>query len=370
MHDGTLFAAALDIGRMEMTGEPAPAVGGVTSSSLTGASLFAHSDRGAFVYVPGVNPDAEFAIGWVDSAGKMEPLRDVPGDYANPRFSPDGRRLAMDIRDRNQRDVWVYDWAPERLSRLTFGGQDTVPVWTPDGRRIAFASERADKGTRNLYWQRADGTGDAERLTASNNIQWPGSWHPSGKFLAFSEIGRQKRRPDLMLLPMEGSEASGWKPGTPTVFLSTPSVENYPEFSPDGRWLAYMSNESGRFEVYVRPFPGPGGKWQVSTEGGRPPKWSRTRHQLFYLGLDRRIMVSSYVVDGDSFRAEKPRPWSEAPLAVRTDAPWAFDLHPDGQRFAVVGAPQGQSEVEQDGVVFILNFFDYLRRIAPPKGSR
>jgi dipeptidyl aminopeptidase/acylaminoacyl peptidase len=369
IREGTLFAAAFDRDRLEVTGEPAPALEGVTSSSLTGAALFAQSDRGAFVYVPGVSLDAQFAIAWVNSAGTIEPLRQVPGDYARLRFSPDGRQLAMDVRDGNQRDLWVYDWAAEALSRLTFDpGQDTQPIWTPDGRRIAFASDRADKGTRNLYWQRADGTGDAERLTVSNNIQWPGSWHPNGRFLAFAEIGRQTHRPDLMLLSMEGSEASGWKPGKPTVFLSTPSVENVPEFSPDGRWLAYMSNESGRFEVYVRPFPGPGGKWQVSTEGSRVPKWSRTGRQLLYLGLDQRVMVASYVVDGESFRAEKPRPWSEAPLAARADLPWTFDLHPDGQRLAVVGAPRGQSEVEPDGVVFVLNFFDYLRRIAPPKG--
>jgi hypothetical protein len=208
------------------------------------------------------------------------------------------------------------------------------------------------------------------RLTESTSIQWPGSWHPSGRFLAFSEIDRLSTRPDIVLLPMEGSESSGWKAGKPTDFLRTPYVENLPEFSPDGRWLAHMSRESGRFEVYVRPFSGPGGKWQVSTEGGNYPRWSLTSRELFYQALDQRIMVVPYAVDGETFRAERPRRWSEAPLPVRTDVPWAFDLYPDGKRFAVVTPPEGQPEGRADSVVFMISFFDHLRRIAPPSRPR
>jgi Tol biopolymer transport system component len=370
MREGTLFAVAFDVGRMQVTGPRAPAVEGVTSSASHGGAQFAASDRGTLAYVPGENRDAAFSIEWVDSAGRMGPLRATPGDYADLRFSPDGHRLALDIRDRDQRDVWVYDWERGALSRLTFDPtNDTRPVWTPDGRRIAFSSERAEKGIRNLYWQRADGTGEAERITVSNNHQWPGSWHPSGKFLAFSEIVRPKSSPDIMILPMEGSEASGWKPGKPTVFLNSPSVQNTPEFSPDGRWLAYMSNESGRFEVYVRPFPGPGGRWQVSTEGGKYPMWSRSHPEIFYSALDQRIMVAPYTLDGNSFRAEKPRRWSEGLFTGRPTS-FFFDLHPDGKRFALIKATEGPPEVQPDKVVFILNFFDYLRRIAPPNGAK
>src|SRR5439155_15510316 len=135
-----------------------------------------------------------------------------------------------------------------------------------DSRRIVFASKRGDKSTFNLYWQHADGTGEVQRLTESKNNQFASSWHPSGKFLAFFEQTPQNSY-DLMILPMEGDEAAGWGPGKPTVFLSGPFTEVTPIFSPDGRWIAYLSNESGRTEVYVRPFPGPGGKWQVSTGG-------------------------------------------------------------------------------------------------------
>src|SRR5262249_40092203 len=155
----------------------------------------------------------------------------------------DGGRVAMEIATAGSLDVWVYEWARDTLTRLTFDpGTDVKPVWTPDGRRIVFGSTRA--GQLNLYWQKADGTGEAQRLTQSTNSQLAGSWHPSGKFLAFYEQNPQTGQ-DIMILPMEGDEASGWKPGKPTVFLNTPFAEFEPMFSPDGKWIAYHSNDSG-----------------------------------------------------------------------------------------------------------------------------
>ena len=167
-----------------------------------------------------------------------------------------------------------------------------------------------------------------------------------------------------MILPMEGDEAAGWKPGTPYVFLHSPFSNAEPMFSPDGRWLAYSSTESGRAEVYVRPFPGPGGKWQVSTDGGAFPVWSRARHELLYATLGNRIMVASYTVEGDVLRAERPRLWSEARVTTRPGLqPRSFDLHPDGDRFAAV--VEEPTVGTKDKVVFLLNFFDELRRLAP-----
>ena len=153
-------------------------------------------------------------------------------------------------------------------------------------------------------------------------------------------------------------------PGKPTVFLNGPFVEQEPMFSPDGRWLAYQSNESGRNEIYVRPFPGPGGKWQVSTAFGSTATWSRTRRELFYSGPGNQIMVATYTVDGDAFQAAKPNVWSETKFASRPRQR-SLDLHPDGERFALAAAPDAQSAVKQDKVVFIFNFFDELRRLAP-----
>jgi serine/threonine-protein kinase len=173
-----------------------------------------------------------------------------------------------------------------------------------------------------------------------------------------------------MILPLEGDEASGWKPGRPTVFLGSAAREQEPMFSPDGRWIAYASNESGQFEVYVRPFPGPGGKWQISTGGGSTATWSPTRHELFYATADQRIMVSAYTVEGDSFGAEKPQLWSQGRYVGRLPriaSVRSFDVHPDGQRFALAKVPETQTAAKEDKVVFIFNFFDELRRLAPTK---
>jgi serine/threonine-protein kinase len=291
-------------------------------------------------------------------------VRAAPGFYNSIRFSPDGQRLALDLIEGKNPDVWVYEWERDTLSRLTFDpGWDRTSVWSPDGRRIAFSSARADQTTGNLYWQRADGTGEAEYLTESTKLQVPTSWHPSGKFLAF-----QERNPetgwDILILPLTGDEAFGWKPGEPTVFLNGPFSENLPAFSPDGLWLAYTSNESGRNEVYVRPFPGPGGKWQVSTAGGVWPTWSRNRRDLLYLVDDGRIMVAAYTVERDLFRADKPRVWSPGLVPVRGFGR-TYDLHPDGERVAVLKASGDEAEAERDHVIVIQNFFDELRRIAP-----
>ena len=364
LHDGTLFAAPFDLARLEVIGQAVPVLEGVTASpTITGGAQFAVSANGTLVYLTGQNVSTDAPIVWMDRAGKTTPLRAMAANWSNPHFSPDGLRLAVDILDK-QLDVWVYEWARDTLSRLTFDpAADAKPVWTPDGRRIVFASARNNAG--NLYWQRADGTGDVQRLTESKNLQYPASWHPSGKFLAFGEISPGTGF-DLMILPMDGDEALGWKPGKPTVFLNSPFVEQEPMFSPDGRWLAYQSNESGRLEVYVRPFPGPGGKWQVSTVGGGAPTWSRTRHELFYQTPDNRIMVAPYAVEGDSFRADKPKLWSEGRFLTRPRQR-SFDLHPDGERFALAAAPEAQSSARQDKVVFIFNFFDELRRLAPVK---
>ncbi len=363
MHEGTLFAALFDLDRLETTGPPVPALEGVASAAGTGGAQFAFSSRGTLVFVPGPSGGVAVPIQWMDAEGNLTPLRAVAADYQDFMFSPDGHRLAMSIRHRGQVDVWVYEWERDSLSRLTFdASEDVRPVWTPDGQRIVFASRRADKAIHNLYWQRADGTGEAERLTESPNSQIPWSWHPSGKFLAFHEVQPQTQQ-DILILPLERDLVSGWKPGKPSVFVKTPSTDNAAAFSLDGRWLAYQSNESGTYEVYVRPFPGSGGKWQVSTGGGSLPVWSRNGKELFYMAGDQ-IWVASYAVQGDSFRVEKPRVWSSRRVLQGASSP--FDLHPDGKRVAVLKAADEETELHRNKIVFITNFFDELRRIAPP----
>jgi serine/threonine-protein kinase len=367
MHAGTMFAVPFDLTRLEVTGQAVPVLENVTASpAVTGGAQFAVSPGGTLVYVSGQPVETEAPVVWMNREGKTTPLRTKAANWANPAFAPDGRQLAMYINDGTQSDIWIYDVMRDALSRFTFEPSDeSFATWTADGRRIAFASNRADKSASNLYWQRADGTGEVQRLTESTNVQIPTSWRPSGKFLAFFEVN-PKTRNDLMILPMEGNEAAGWKPGKPTVFLSTPFSEAFPIFSPDGRWLAYTSGESGRNEVYVRPFPGPGGKWQISADGGGLARWSRVRNEVFFQAPDNRLMVASYKVEGDAFRADKPRVWSERPFFPRSLG-WDFDLHPDGERVAVAPVVEGRVAPKQDKAVFVFNFLDELRRLAPAK---
>jgi serine/threonine-protein kinase len=365
IHDGALLAAPFDLNRLEVTGQPVTLIEGV-ATELNGSAQVSVSASGTLVYLPGPSLSSGVPIHWLDRKGTLTPLRATPTNWSSPAFAPEGQRLALTIADAAQSDIWVYEWALDRLARVIVDvARDSRPVWTPDGRGIVFASHRADKSSFGLYWKRADGMGDAQRLTESPHLQVPASWHPSGKFLAFEELN-PKTGWDVMILPMEGDEVSGWKPGTPTVFLNSPFTELGPMFSPDGRWIAYTSNESGISEVYVRPFPSPGAKSQISSGGGGFSNWSRTKRELFYGTNNKQIMMAAYTVDGDSFHAEKPRPWSDKRYATR-GALRPFDLHPDGERFALAVA-DASSVTMHDHVTAMFNVFDELRRIAPATG--
>jgi serine/threonine-protein kinase len=372
VHQGTLFAEPFDLARLEAVGTPVPVVEDISgytgagsggAGGLAGSIFAAWSDTGMAVYRAGTEEGAA-PIRWMDHTGTVATLLATPMNWANLQFSQDGRQLALDI-DNGRAEVFVYELARETLTQLTTldASLNSKPIWTPDGRRIVYRSNR-DRSVGNLYWQRADGGDPPQRLTNSPNVQTPMSWHPSGKFLAFAE-SRAQTALDIMILPMEGDEASGWKPGTPSAFLASPAVESNAMFSPDGKWIAYQSNESGRIEVYVRPFPGPGGRWQISTEGGSLPVWSRTRQELFYAAPDEHLMVVSYAIDGDAFRNERPRAWSERPFLARPGSWVPFALHPDGDRFALAAAETPAAT--PDKLVFISNFFDELRRLAPSR---
>ena len=364
IRDGTLFSVSFDPERLELRGSPSPVVEGVLAAANTGGAQFSVADSGTLLYVPGKSVGIELPITWLDRTGKTTLLRAEPSDWSSPSFSPDGTKLALTIGFGLAADVWIYEWARDRLTKLTFGsGPDHEPVWTPDGRRIAYGSATEKSTATNLFWKRSDGTGDAQRLTDSPNAQTPYSFHLSGRYLAYSE--RTKSNVDIMILPLEGDEKAGWKPGTPIVFQGTKSIENAPAFSPDGRWLAYLSTESGPPEVYVRPFPSGEGKWKISiTPGGLYPIWSRARRELFYLeplSGQTAVMMAQYEANGESFRAERPRRWFPG-LMMPIRPTRTYDVHPEGDRIAIAKPPDAVPS--QQRPVFVFNFFDELRRAA------
>jgi Tol biopolymer transport system component len=361
MAGSTMFAAPFDREKLEWLGVPVPVLDGVSSSRFSMAAAVSVSNTGALVYVPGGSRLPPRQMVWLDRDGGQSPLPAAAAIFSDPRVSPDGRRIAVSIDAEGSTDIWIYEWARDAMSRLTFDpGGDLDPLWA-DASHVVF--QRQSRQGRQLLQQRADGTGEAKVLVEGQPLA-PMSWHPSGKFMAAHDAGRPNS-PDLFILPLTGDASSGWQAGAPVAFLATPFDESEPAFSPDGRWLAYQSNETGRFEVYVRSFPGPGGRWQVSTAGGEMPTWSPKGNELLFR-LDRQVMVAEYSATRDgSFNVSAPRRWSETRLTELNSSQRNFDIHPDGQRVLAVISPQG--DAARPEVVYVSNFFDELRRLAPAK---
>ena len=353
-----LLVVPFDVNRLEVTGQPVAVVQGVKAFKVSGASLFDVSDTGTLAYVAGDVIGTDAPMMWMRRDGTVTVMRAAARDWRAAQFSPDGKRIAFHLDDGRQLDVYTYEWARDFTTRLTSDpAVDSNPVWAPDGRTIVFSSSRGAKQLANLYWASADASGEVHRLTESDDRQLASSWHPSGKYLAVDQqISGQQW--DLMVLPVDAS-GSDWTAGTPIRFISKIARRPSGMFSPDGSWLAYTSNESGRSEVFVGSFPGPGAQWQVSTSGGWAPTWSRRRNELFYLSPDSHVMVVSYTIEGNTFRASPPQKWSEQSINERP-GPRSFDLHPDGDRILVSGDLTRGADV--DKVVLVSSFFDEVRR--------
>ena len=358
---GALMAAPFDLDRAELTAAPVPLASNVAN--------FAWAADGTLVYSRGdADREAESrTLVWVDRDGTEEPVPAPPGDYDAPRFSPDGRRVALTVSSAPGRiDVAIHDLARQVSNRLTFDAEvNTGPVWTPDGERVVFTA--AGEGRRpGLLWKAADGTGQAERLTESDRVQVAEAWARGVDALVVSTFGARLQA-DLQLLPLDGGRA-------PTPLIDAPFSVFSPALSPDERWIAYQSNESGRFEVYVRPFPNvDDGKWQVSQGGGFSPVWSPQGGELFYRRADRRaaaMMAVAYAAD-PTFAPSRPELLFEAPYrmagAVRF-RPW--DVAPDGERFLMLKEQEAGLDRRRGGpgptaLVVVTNWFDELAAQVP-----
>ncbi len=357
LHESTLFAAPFDLKSLNLTGAPVPILEDA-SSTLTSGGDFDFARTGLFVYLAGGASSAGWLMHWMDSSGTHQPIQPSSARYFQPRFSPDGKRLAYGLGSGQGSDIWARDLQRDTPSRLTFlGGLNGHPVWTPDGRAIVFRS--ADPGKPGLYWIRSDGSGEAVRLTDGKSSDYPYSVSPDGKRLAFHRLVSNGTT-GIYTAILEG-DAAHPQLGKPEQFLTTQFVEAYPVFSPDGRWLAYASNESGAMEVYVRPFPGPGGRWQISTGGGAFPKWSRDGRELFFAKSDGSLIVASVSVKGDAFSSGVPRVWTPARIIQQGVSP-SYDLAPDGKRIIALLADEAEGQKPMTHLTFLLNFFDELKR--------
>jgi Tol biopolymer transport system component/DNA-binding winged helix-turn-helix (wHTH) protein len=355
---GTLFAVPFDLETLAVRGTPSPVLEQVSYSSANGFAQFDFSQKGTLVYRSGNAEGSLLTVQWLDSAGKMQPLLAKPDAYQSARLSPDGQRLAL-----STTDIWVYEWQRDTMTRLTFGeslgGNSTPAVWSPDGRYVIFR-----KPGEGLFWTRSDGAGQPQLLAQNRRNVMAYSFTPDGKRLAFREFAPGTGS-DLWTMPVE-SDGAGLRGGKPEMFLGTQFSERDPAFSPDGRWLAYTSHEGGTNQIFVRAFPDRGGKWQISSSSGAYPEWSRNGRELFFRTDDNQIAVAAYTVRGDSFVADKPRMWSEKPLAQTLANGSNYNLAPDGKRI-VVFMPVDASEAQkaQNHLIFLQNFFDELRRKVP-----
>ncbi|MFY9530945.1 MAG: protein kinase, partial [Candidatus Acidiferrales bacterium] len=331
LRQNTLVAQPFDPKHLEFMGDAFPIADQVQEDDGRLRGIFSASENGVLTYAEGTR-DGDRQLLWFDRSGKQ--VGAVPGKdaYSEPQISPDGKKLAFTLESAGY-DIWTYDIARAVKTRLTFGSasaQGNISgVWSPDEHRIAYTSMRS--GKYGIYQKASDGSGTEEALLEGMETpQYPDDWSPDGRVLAYET---QLHVPSIWMLPLGGDRK-------PFPFLQSQFAEVLARFSPDGKWVAYCSLESGRMEVYVRPFPGPGGKWQVSTEGGYLPRWRRDGKEIFYLSPDNKLMVAEVREGGSSFEVGKVHALFEIrPYGQRG----SYDVTADGQRFIILDYAREQS---------------------------
>ncbi|MFN0159259.1 MAG: protein kinase domain-containing protein [Bacteroidota bacterium] len=350
-HAGTLFAVSFDMDRLEVTGTAFPVLSNVSSDVTTGATNFSFADNGTLVYIPGSSNIGNRKLALLDLVGNMSTLSAPVQSYVDPCMSPDGKRIAVAVQSGRDFDIWVYDIQRNTMSRLTFGGSNRSPVWSPDSRRIAYSNNTAGpggtSGRSRVVILQADGSGAQEEIPFLHDRTYLSCWSRDGSML-FGTVPQQGMGWDLWLIPLTGDR-------TPKVLLSTKFDEAFASLSPDGKWLAYLANETGSSQVYVRPFPQGSGKWQISVNGGNKVDWSEDGRTL-YFGTPSEIMFVS-IVGTHTLTTGQPQvlirdyPWLNVESAI------SYDIAPDGKHI-LVAKPRDEEKLQQINVV--MNWFDEI----------
>ena len=346
---GSIWAVPFDPARLQLTGAPSPVVQGVHADWAVWP-YFTVSTSGTLAYVPGAPLDAKRLV-WVDRAGAITPANTPAKTYDNPVLSPSGQRIAVVVRE-DDHDVWTLEPDRGTSTRVTSErGENESPVWTADGKRVVFAANKATGSA--LLSAAADGSDMKELMKTNTGHRHVDSMSADGQFLAFEDI-REGTGSDIWILPMNGDRK-------PRAFLQTKFSESGAKFSPDGRWIAYTADDSGRSEVYVRPYPGPGDKLQVSTEGGSEPVWARSGRELFV--RNGRKMLATEITTRPRLQAGATRVLFEGTF---DNLPWNanYDVSADGERFLMIqpAVPDLATRVD-----VVINWLDELKRIVPTK---
>ncbi len=347
--NGTLFAVTFERKKLEVTGQPVPVLRGVRTYPVSGGAEFALDENGSLVYAPGLSRTSDARVVTVGRDGWVEPLIDTPRQFIDLRLSPDGRVLALEIMG-GINSIWLYEIDRGTLTRWTSEWDNRFPVWAPSGREIAFSSHRA--GTSHLFKQAIDAGGKAELLATSDRNRIPTSWSPDGGVLLFDEYGVEEGA-DIWMLPLAGDRE-------PQPLANGRANEMWAEFSPNGKWIAYQSDETGRFEIYLLRFSDGREKRQVSTGGGEHPKWNPNGKELFYPSGDKMMSVAvetegELTLGRPTLLFEKRRNPDLPPFAVA----------PDGQRFIYID--DSVAEPAPTHLVLVQNFGEELKRLVPVK---
>ena len=350
---GRLFAAPFDMEQLEVTG-PSVLVLDDVMIDQDGGAHFSLSSDGTLVYVPGTADAVDRRLVWVDRSGVTEVISAPVRWYSNPVLSPERGRIAVEVNTAATEDVWIYDLVRGTLERLTLNGGG-YPLWSPDGSRIVF-HRIAPPRHYDLFWQASDGGSAEEVLLPKDDLQFTGAWSPDGETLAFVQTMSNGVNLDIWTLSLEGERKA-------EVFLNAPFDEVQPSFSSDGKWLAYVSDEAGRNEVYVRPFANSGGRTQVSTQGGTEPRWARNGRELFFRSGNKMMVVE--ISTEPALKATAPRVLFEGRYIRSGTRPGypEYDVTADGRRFVMVQPVEPESAPTQINVV--LNWFEELKRLVP-----
>ena len=343
----TIFAVPFDPAKMQVREPAIPVLDGVATQRGGGLAPFALSSAGVAVYRPGVNSDLS-TIGWLDASGHIEALPLPPGIYSEVHVSPDGKRILYRVGADDGVDLWIYDTETGNRSRLTSSKQATEALWAPDGRHVLYVD--ADG---SVHWVRSDGSSQARALSLNAH---PTGFTPDGRSL-LAHVAAPTQ--GVALIPFSDPASDDPHLGAPQILVPHSGIAAA-ALSPDGRWLAYGSNESGRQEVYVRPFPSVDRKWQVSQDGGMFPKWS-PRGELFFIAPNQTIMAVAYSIQQNEFRHSAPRTFYASRLGTASGGAF-FSVAPDGSRLIAQFRPQNQEEPKRPSLVFLVNFPDEVER--------
>jgi serine/threonine-protein kinase len=341
VREGELHAVAFDARKLALRGTPVSVMDSVFRAQDGGAAYFAVAQNGTLTFTPG---GYARTLVRVDRNGRPTQLLDDRRGFRGPAVSPEGLRVAITI-DPRPSQIWVYDLGRKSRIALATEGHNLSPVWTPDGRRIAYASDVPD-APPDLFWRAADAGTAGERLLARDGPQFPTSWSPDGRLLIFND--GVPNGYDIWVLPLNG---------TPRALIATQASELGGQLSPDGRWLAYQSNESGRFEVYVRPFPNVNdGKWAVSTVGGHRALWSRNGRELFY-AVGSALMSVPVDARGPVFAAGTPELLFSGPFDTSYTN---YAISADGAHFIMVDVDPNARPTQ---LHVVLNWAEEVRRL-------